>query len=116
MLTPGWKEALIKGEALTYSIKYDFSLVEGYYDTEKKGYIDLISKATQLQHDMRIMRGGKHTTWTRVNVMVRDLRPEEGIIDMVCVNYDITKLKETEFKLIGAKEFLAYYSKNKSLE
>lgn len=64
MLTPGWKEALIKGEALTYSIKYDFSLVEGYYDTEKKGYIDLISKATQLQHDMRIMRGGKHTTWT----------------------------------------------------
>ena len=32
-------------------------------------------------------------TWTRVNVMVRDFRPEDGIIDMVCVNYDITELK-----------------------
>ncbi len=28
--------------------------------------------------------------------MVRDYRPEEGIIEMLCINYDITTLKETE--------------------
>jgi len=36
--------------------------------------------------------------------MVRDFRPEDGIIDMVCVNYDITELKETERKLIAARD------------
>ena len=210
MMPPEWKEALLRGEALHNSFKYEFSQIENYYKTEKKGYIDLLSKAipifnidgnlinilianidntkaneayrrlkefeenfmlvgdyakvgyarfnamtregyalnswyrnvgekegtplpqiikvhsnfhpedrkiilnffdevierksTHLRHDMRIMREGGHYTWTRVNVMVRDFRPEDGIIDMVCVNYDITELKETEAMLIEAKE------------
>ncbi len=41
--------------------------------------------------------------WTRVNVMVRDFRPEDGIIDMVCVNYDITELKETKTEVDSGK-------------
>ena len=36
--------------------------------------------------------------------MVRDYRPQDGIIDMLCINYDITPLKETEQKLIIARD------------
>ena len=66
----------------------------------------LIREASHLRRDVRILReDGTYTyTWTRVNVMVRDFRPEDGIIDMVCVNYDITELKETERKLIAARD------------
>lgn len=64
----------------------------------------LIREASHLRRDMRILREDGTYTWTRVNVMVRDFRPEDGIIDMVCVNYDITELKETERKLIAARD------------
>lgn len=64
----------------------------------------LIREASHLRRDVRILREDGTYTWTRVNVMVRDYRPEDGIIDMVCVNYDITELKETERKLIAARD------------
>lgn len=64
----------------------------------------LIREASHLRRYVRILREDGTYTWTRVNVMVRDFRPEDGIIDMVCVNYDITELKETERKLIAARD------------
>ena len=64
----------------------------------------LIREASHLRRDVRILREDGTYTWTRVNVMVRDFRPEDGIIDMVCVNYDIAELKETERKLIAARD------------
>lgn len=64
----------------------------------------LIREASHLRRDVRILREDGTYTWTRVNVMVRDFRPEDGIIDMACVNYDITELKETERKLIAARD------------
>lgn len=64
----------------------------------------LIREASHLRRDVRILREDGTYTWTRVNVMVRDFRPEDGIIDMVCVNFDITELKETERKLIAARD------------
>lgn len=64
----------------------------------------LIREASHLRRDVRILREDGTYTWTRVNVMVRDFRPEDGIIDMVCVNYDITELKETERKLIAPRD------------
>ena len=64
----------------------------------------LMREASHLRRDVRILREDGTYTWTRINVMVRDFRPEDGIIDMVCVNYDITELKETERKLIAAKD------------
>lgn len=64
----------------------------------------LIREASHLRRDVRILREDGTYTWTRVNVMVRDFRPEDGIIDMVCANYDITELKETERKLIAARD------------
>lgn len=75
----------------------DRALMLAFLDKVLKG------EATNLRNDMRIMRPDGHYTWTRVNVMVRDYRPEDGVIEMACVNYDITELKETEMKLIEAK-------------
>ena len=43
-------------------------------------------------------------TWTRVNVLVRNYRPQDNVIEMLCINFDITQLKETEQMLIKAKE------------
>ena len=64
----------------------------------------IAGKQSHLRHDVRILRASENYTWTRVNVLVRDYRPQDGIIEMICINYDITELKETEFKLIKAKD------------
>ncbi len=64
----------------------------------------LKGKATSLRQDMRILRPNQRMTWTRVNVLVRDYRPQDGMIEMLCINYDITELKEVEAKLTKAKE------------
>ena len=42
--------------------------------------------------------------WVHVHVVVSHYAPEEGHIELICVNYDITNLKETEQQLIQAKE------------
>lgn len=59
---------------------------------------------SKLCRDVRIRREDGHYTWTRVNVLVRNYRPQDNIIEMLCINYDITELKETEMKLTKAKE------------
>ena len=61
-------------------------------------------KATSLRKEVRICRENGKYTWTSINVMVRDYRPQDGIIEMLCINYDITPLKETEQKLIIARD------------
>ena len=61
-------------------------------------------QATCLRKDIRIKRASGNYSWTSVNVLVRDFRPQDGIIEMVCVNYDITPLKQTEQKLISARD------------
>ena len=61
-------------------------------------------KATSLRKEVRVCRENGKYTWTSINVMVRDYRPQDGIIEMVCINYDITPLKETEQKLIIARD------------
>ena len=61
-------------------------------------------KATSLRKEVRVCRENGKYTWTSINVMVRDYRPQDGIIEMLCINYDITPLKETEQKLIIARD------------
>ena len=76
----------------------DRKIIQAFFNKVLNG------ESTHLQHDVRILREDGHYTWTCINVMVRDFRPEDGLIDTTCVNYDITELKETEFKLIEAKD------------
>jgi len=61
-------------------------------------------KATSLRKEVRVCRENGKYTWTSINVVVRDYRPQDGIIEMLCINYDITPLKETEQKLIIARD------------
>ena len=61
-------------------------------------------ESTKLCRDVRIRRADGSYTWTRVNVLVRNYRPQDNVIEMLCINFDITQLKETEQMLIKAKE------------
>ena len=47
-------------------------------------------------------RDGKNG-WTRVNVVRNPLNTDPSKIEMVCVNFDVTELKQTEKSLIEAK-------------
>lgn len=61
-------------------------------------------ESSKLCRDVRIRRADGNYTWTRVNVLVRNYRPQDNIIEMLCINFDITQLKETEQMLIKAKD------------
>ena len=63
-------------------------------------------EAKNFKGEMRIQRRGEKDKWNwiRVNVLVDQYNPENGLIELIGVNYDITELKETEIKLIEAKE------------
>ena len=52
--------------------------------------------------DLRI-NPGPDESWTRINVMRNPMNNDPSKIEMVCVNYDITELKQTERNLIEAK-------------
>lgn len=71
-------------------------------------------KATCLRREVRIRRQSGEFSWTSINVLVRDFRPQNNIIEMVCVNYDITPLKQTEQKLIIARDKAEQLDKLKS--
>ena len=65
-----------------------------------------IGKAKHFQGEVRIERPGKKGKWNwiRTNVVVDSFEPENGQIELIGINYDITELKETEAMLIDAKE------------
>ena len=69
-------------------------------------FLDKVIKgeSSKLSRDVRIRRADGNYTWTRVNVLVRNYQLQDNIIEMLCINFDITELKETERMLIGAKE------------
>lgn len=53
--------------------------------------------------DLRVTPEGEPTGWTRVNVVRNPLNTDPSKIEMVCVNFDVTELKQTEKNLIEAK-------------
>lgn len=80
-----------------------------FHPEERAVMIDFLDKvikgeSSKLSRDVRIRRADGNYTWTRVNVLVRNYQPQDNIIEMLCINFDITELKETERMLIGAKE------------
>lgn len=62
-------------------------------------------EAKYFKREVRIARpGDKHKwNWVRTNLAVNLYEPENGRIELIGVNYDITELKETEAMLIEAK-------------
>jgi len=80
-----------------------------FHPEERAVMLDFLAKvvkgeSTKLCRDVRIRRADGSYTWTRVNVLVRNYRPQDNVIEMLCINFDITQLKETEQMLIKAKE------------
>ena len=82
----------------THVVPEDQAVLKNFVREVKEG------KATSLRKEVRVCRENGKYTWTSINVMVRDYRPQDGIIEMLCINYDITPLKETEQKLIIARD------------
>ena len=54
--------------------------------------------------DLRVLHKDNTQRWTQVNVLKNPDNTDPSKLEMLCVNYDITNLKETEKKLIEAKE------------
>ena len=80
-----------------------------FHPEDRAVMIDFLDKvikgeSSKLSRDVRIRRADGNYTWTRVNVLERNYQPQDNIIEMLCINFDITELKETERMLIGAKE------------
>ena len=75
-------------------------------------FLELVKQgeATSFNHEVRIRRQADEEqiaqtwNWVHVHVVVNSYHPEQELIELICVNYDITELKETEQKLIEAKE------------
>ena len=64
--------------------------------------------------EVRVIRPNEPTRWLMVHVICLDYRPAERVIDLACVNYDITELKRTEEELREAKERAEESNKLKS--
>ena len=80
-----------------------------FHPEDRAVMLDFLAKvikgeSSKLCRDVRIRRADGNYTWTRVNVLVRNYRPQDNIIEMLCINFDITQLKETEQILIKAKD------------
>lgn len=78
---------------------------------DRKKILDFYAKARNgiardFRDEVRILRPGTKNEWNwiRMNLVVRSYKPEEGEIKIICINYDITELKETESKLIEARD------------
>ena len=85
------------------------SIHSHFHPEDRAVMIDFLDKvikgeSSKLSRDVRIRRADGNYTWTRVNVLVRNYQLQDNIIEMLCINFDITELKETERMLIGAKE------------
>ena len=69
---------------------------------------------TSCADEVRVIRPDEPMRWLMTHVICRDYRPEEGVIDLACVNYDITKLIRTEEELREAKKRAEESNKLKS--
>ena len=70
----------------------------GFLNNAAKGMEDKFNK------EVRVLREDGSYTWTHVNLIVKTYAPERNSIELICINYDITRLKATEAMLIDAKE------------
>ena len=58
----------------------------------------------KLSKEVRVLRSNGEYTWTHVNLLVRKYIPQDKIIELISINYDITELKKTEEMLVKARD------------
>lgn len=75
----------------------DRAVMLEFFDKVERGEATSIRKELRIKHE----DGWK---WIRVNVMCTSQEREQDKIEMICVNYDITELKETEQQREKAEE------------
>lgn len=78
---------------------------------DRKYLLDFFDKlkkheANYFQKEVRILKPGtlNEWTWLRMHVILNIYQPENNLIEVISVSYDITELKEIEFNLVEAKE------------
>ena len=76
----------------------DRALLIRFLDDARKGL------TTKLGKEMRILREDGTCTWTYVNLLVKKYAPQDRIIEIISINYDITELKRTEEMLVKARD------------
>ena len=74
----------------------DRALLIRFLDDARKGL------TTKLSKEMRVLREDGTYTWTHVNLLVKKYAPQDRIIEIISINYDITELKRTEEMLVNA--------------
>ena len=76
----------------------DRALLIQFLDNARKGL------AVKLGKEMRILREDGTCTWTYVNLLVKRYAPQDRMIEIISINYDITELKKTEEMLVKARD------------
>jgi signal transduction histidine kinase len=81
-----------------------------FFEKAKRG------EAKSYTAEIRIKRQGSDNKWNWIykNILVSKYAPEEGIIDLIGVNYDITAFKESELELTVARDKAQAMDKLKS--
>lgn len=102
---PQWFRNL--GEKETTPLAQIIGVYTYVHDEDRNYIMECIRKVkageiNNFSRDLRI-HSDSGWKWTRVNVMRNTMNTDSQKLEMICVNYDITELKETEKELIEAK-------------
>lgn len=97
------------GEADGTPLSQIFGVYRHFYPDDRALLIQFLDDArkgvtTKLSKEMRILREDGIYTWTHVNLLVKKYAPQDQIIEIISINYDITELKRTEEMLVNARD------------
>ena len=76
----------------------DRDLILQFFEEVQKGNAD------KLSHKLRVFRENGECTWTHVNLFVRKYAPQDKVIELISINYDITDLKQIEEMLVNERD------------
>ena len=76
----------------------DRDLILQFFEEVQKGNAD------KLSHRIRVFRENGECTWTHVNLFVRKYAPQDKVIELISINYDITDLKQIEEMLVNERD------------
>lgn len=76
----------------------DRDLILQFFEEVQKGNAD------KLNHKIRVFRENGECTWTHVNLFVRKYAPQDKVIELISINYDITDLKQIEEMLVNERD------------